>query len=300
MTIYTIIVTYNAMQRNWIDRCMESLSKSTVETSVIIIDNGSTDGTREYVPAHYPDAVWMPQEKNLGFGQANNLGIRYALDHEADYVLLLNQDAAISPDALEKMQAVSDGESLLSPLHLNGDGTRLDDMFRYSLWQSHNMMNDDFLVLHQLAKYYESGDISAACWLMPVSIIRKIGGFNPLFFHYGEDNNYNQRLVYHGIKTLLVPDSFMYHDRQIHGNIQAYNHNRIHRDLLLEACNINQSFFKCLWNWTKILIRCYTKDIKSKQYRIGGFTYELLLLIVHSYDIAKSRYKEKQKGLNWL
>lgn len=42
MKIYTIIVTYNAMQRNWINRCMESLSKSTVKTTPIIIDNGST------------------------------------------------------------------------------------------------------------------------------------------------------------------------------------------------------------------------------------------------------------------
>ena len=103
MKIYTIIVTYNAMQRNWITRSIDSLSKSTIETTPVIIDNGSTDGTRNYVPEHYPNAVWMPQDKNLGFGQANNLGMKYALEHQADYILLLNQDATLAPDAIEKM-----------------------------------------------------------------------------------------------------------------------------------------------------------------------------------------------------
>ena len=300
MKIYTIIVTYNAMQRNWIHRCMDSLSKSTVKTTSIIIDNGSTDGTREYVPLNYTDAIWIPQEKNLGFGQANNLGIKYAIEHQADYVLLLNQDAVLSPDALEKMLTVSDGESLISPLHLNGDGTRIDEMFRYSLKHSNNLMNDDMLIRHELAPCYESGEICAACWLMPVSLIKKIGGFNPLFFHYSEDNNYYHRMVYHGVKTLLVPDAHMYHDRKLQGSPEAFNRKRLRRDIILEACNINQGLTKCFWRWFKILIRCYTKDIRNHQYHIGAFTWEILWLIGHSPSIIHSRKKEKNVGFNWL
>lgn len=299
-TVYSIIVTYNAMRHKWIDRCMKSLSESTVPTKAIIVDNGSTDETREYVPQAYPDAIWMPQEKNLGFGQANNLGIKYALEHDANYVLLLNQDAALAPDALEKMLAVSDGESLLSPLHLNCDGSRIDEMFRCSLKLSNNTMNDDLLIHHKLEKSYESGEICAACWLMPVALIKKIGGFNPLFFHYSEDSNYYHRMVYHGVKTLLVPDTFMYHDRLLQGNMQAFNHHRLRRDLLLEACNINQGFIKCLFRWMKILIRCYAKDLKQHQYRIGGYTWQMLWLIAHCRKIAQSRRTEKKTGLNWL
>ena len=229
MKIYAIIVTYNAMQRGWIDRCMQSLQASTVLLTPIIVDNGSTDGTREHIPDTYSDIIWLPQDRNLGFGQANNVGIRYALEHQADYVLLLNQDAALAPDAIEKMLAVSDGESLLSPLHLNGDGTRIDELFRYSLRQSVNLMADDLLIRYQLSPSYESAEICAACWFMPVALIRKIGGFNPLFFHYSEDNNYYHRLQYHGVKTLLVPDTFMFHDRLLQGNVQAYNRHRLRR-----------------------------------------------------------------------
>ena len=84
MNIYTIIVTYNAMQKQWIDRCLKSLENSTIQTTAIIIDNNSTDGTRDYVPTKYPAAIWLPQEKNLGFGQANNVGIKWAMEHNAD------------------------------------------------------------------------------------------------------------------------------------------------------------------------------------------------------------------------
>ena len=188
MKIFAVIVTYNGMQHDWIGKCLKSLEQSTMPVTAIVVDNNSTDGTREYVPEHFPDAVWFPQEKNLGFGQANNLGIKYALDNGADYILLLNQDATIHPDALRLLTDASDGESLLSPVHLNGDGTKLDEMFRISIKPKDGMLFSDLLLNKKLEKSYETGEICAACWLLPADVVRKIGGFNPLFFHYGEDN----------------------------------------------------------------------------------------------------------------
>lgn len=300
MIIYAIIVTYNAMHRNWIDKCLQSLAESAIPVVPIVIDNLSTDGTRDYVPTHYPGVIWMPQEKNLGFGQANNLGIAYALEHDADFVLLLNQDATLAPDAIEKMLAASDGESLLSPLHLNGDGTRIDEMFRYSLRHSKNLLYDDLLIRRNLAPCYESGEICAACWFMPIALIKNIGGFNPMFYHYGEDNNYFHRMTFHGVKTLLVPDTFMYHDRQLQGNIQVFNHKRLRRDLLLEACNINHSFFTSSVQWAKRLLECYTKDLPNHQYRFGAFFLEMVWLATNFRTISKSRKQDRQKGPNWL
>jgi GT2 family glycosyltransferase len=299
MKIYTIIVTYNAMQRNWIDRCMESLSKSTIQTIPVLIDNGSTDGTREHIPQHYPDAVWLPQDKNLGFGQANNVGIKYALEHNADYILLLNQDAALSPDAIEKMLSASDGESLLSPLHLNGDGSALDYMFRGSI-RDVSKLQDDLLVKHQLEPTYETGEICAACWFMPVALIRRIGGFNPLFFHYNEDNNYYHRMTYHQVKTILVPHASMFHDRSVVGNIQAFNHKQLRRELLLAACNINISIGGQCYQFIKLLAHCYKYDLPVRHYVPGRFLMETIWLLCHWPQIRSSRQQEKNKGLNWI
>lgn len=164
--IYTIIVTYNAMQKNWIDCCMKSLKESTIPSIPIIIDNCSTDGTRLHIPSRYPDALWFPQNRNLGFGQANNIGIKYALENDADYVLLLNQDASLEKKALQLMLEASDGQSLISPIHLNGDGSRIDDLFHCSLRNARNSMDDDLIIGHKLQKSYETGEICAACWLI--------------------------------------------------------------------------------------------------------------------------------------
>ena len=187
MTIYTIIVTYNG--RHWVDFCLGSLRKSSIQTIPLVIDNCSTDETLDYIRDHYPETILFPQKKNLGFGQANNVGIRYALSHNADYVLLLNQDAAIAPDTIELMLAQSDGQSLLSPIHMNGDGTRLDNHFRDgTLAKCKELLNDTFASTPKDS--YECGEVCAACWFIPQKILQDIGGFNPLFFHYSEDNNY--------------------------------------------------------------------------------------------------------------
>ncbi len=300
MKIYAVIVTFNAMHHNWADRCLKSLRQSSMPVTPIVVDNASTDGTRTHIPEHYPEAIWMPQDHNLGFGRANNIGINYAIQNGAEFVLLLNQDATIAPNALSLMTASSDGESLISPLHLNGDGTKLDFMFRESLRRSENEMLDDLLVRQQPSQYYESSEICAACWLMPIGLINKIGGFNPLFFHYSEDNNYYHRLVYHQVKTLLVPQARMLHDRLVHGNMEAFNHKHLYRDLLLEATNINHSFCKCCIRFMKVLYHCYFYELPRKRYIIGRWFLEMCRLTAHAHAIYQSRKAERLIGKNWL
>lgn len=297
MTIFTIIVTYNGCK--WADFCLGSLRKSTIKTIPLVIDNCSMDGTLDYIRECYPEAVLFPQEKNLGFGQANNVGIRYALAHGADYCLLLNQDAAISADSIELMLAQSDGESLLSPIHMNGDGTRLDNSFRdASLARCKALLNDIFA--DTLKPVYECGEICAACWFLPRKVIEKIGGFNPLFFHYSEDNNYYQRLVYHHVKVLLVPKARMYHDRTEYGNIQVWNQQWLRNEFTLTFTNINLTVGERLYKLLHILWTCYAYRLKNGQYKVGTYLVAVCNLIGKLKRINNSRINEKQIKANWL
>lgn len=298
MKIYTIIVTYNAMK--WIDKCLDCLYQSTVKTDIIIIDNLSTDGTKEYIPNTYKQVIWLPQTSNMGFGQGNNVGIRYAIDHHADYVLLLNQDAYIHPKAIENMLKAADGESLISPMQLNGTGDKLDNMFSKVILSVDISLIYDTLVTKEMKTSYKIGETGAACWLMPKSLIHKIGGFNPLFFQYSEDNNYYQRIKYHNIQTLFVPQAIIRHDRKVHGNMQAYNNKKIKRELLMALTNINTSFSLSLFNSFRILIRCYTYELFQKQYTPGTFLKAALGLVFKSKDIINSRKAEKELKPNWL
>lgn len=301
MKIFAVIVTYNAMRRNWIDRCLESLQKSTVPVTAIVVDNLSSDGTREHIPTHWPDAVWLPQDNNWGFGQANNIGIRYALKHEADYVLLLNQDAALHPKALQLLLQETDGQSLMTPAHYNGDGTKLDFMFSRAILKASTELTEENIMGDKLPDCCPAKEICAACWLMPVKLIEKVGGFNPLFFQYSEDNNYYQRMVYHGLGTTrFVPKAKMYHDRQIYGNAKVYHRNMLRRNMLLLASNINLSFPRFVAKWLRLFLRCYVYDLWRCLYIPGTYTIDSFWLLGKACSIKESRKKEKKQGKTWL
>ena len=300
LNIFVVVVTYNGMRNNWIKDCLYSLGKSSYPVNTIVVDNNSSDNTCNFVCQSFPNVTLFQQNKNLGFGQANNIGIKYALKKNADYVLLLNQDATLNPTAVQEMINISDGNSLISPIHLNGQGNAIDHMFKGSLRNAENTLLDDLVIYGEQKDKYETGEICAACWLMPISLIRQIGGFNPIYFHYGEDNNYYQRLLYHKIKPYVATKAFMYHDRLIHGNAEAFNKNKLHRDLLNITCNINNSFFNIIYGMTLRLFRCYFTDLPKKQYKIGAFCKETCWLLNNIKTILKSRKKEKIEQLNWL
>lgn len=294
------------MRRNWIGRCLQSLQASTVPVIPIVIDNGSTDETSTFVPQRFPNAVWLPQGKNLGFGQANNVGLRYAMEHQANYVLLLNQDATIGQDAIEKMLPLCDDDTAVSPLHLNGDGTRLDGSFKQCLLAGDDLLLDDLLVSHRLLPAYSGPTsaskcvIPAACWFLPITIIKNIGGFNPLFFHYGEDVNYYQRLCFHHKTIRICPHATMNHDRNEHGNMQMFYQKRTRLLLLIVSTDIGATPVRRIWEWVQILRNCYFKELRSHRYHPGEYIAATFWMTRNVYRIRHSRKVEKGVGPTWL
>lgn len=207
-----IIVTYNGMQ--WLERCLASVPTSY---ELVIVDNHSTDDTVAFIEENYPKAKLFKEKQNLGFGQANNKGIRYALNQGADYVYLLNQDAYLEANTIEKLIEICQQDhtfGILSPFHYTDGFKRLDANFlmyleRYGV--HHQVIKDANEV--KLKNVYEIPFVNAAGWLLTKEVLEKVGGFDPLFFHYGEDRNYSQRVLFHNLKIGIVLGSFMIHDR---------------------------------------------------------------------------------------
>lgn len=210
ISITVIIVTYNGMR--WIRQCLNALSKSSYPFHCLIIDNCSTDETVRIIRAEYQWVEIIETGENLGFGKANNLGIRHAIDEGCDAVFLLNQDAYVAPDAITEMVSFFDGQSLISPLQYRGDGQELDSSFSKYL-QMYAMQY--FLDKESMSfrHYYEVDFVNAAAWLIPLSVIKKVGLFDPMFDHYGEDENYAQRVCYKKIPIKVIPSSKVCHDR---------------------------------------------------------------------------------------
>lgn len=199
--ILTIIVSYNAMP--WIEKCLGSLKKSKTAVDVFIVDNGSTDGTQQYIKDNYPEFHFLQSEKNIGFGAANNIGLKYALEKKYDYVYLLNQDAWIKADTIGIMiDAWPKGFGILSPIQKDAKG-KLDKNFEKKCSAYINGLNEVETVPF----------VMAAHWMISRETLKKVGGFSPAFSQYGEDDNYVHRLHYHGLKIGVVCKAEAVHDR---------------------------------------------------------------------------------------
>lgn len=214
--IYFIIVTYNAMK--WAEKCFTSLRQSSVPVHCIVVDNGSTDGTQKFITSNFPEVELIQSEKNLGFGKANNIGIEKAYQKGADFFYLMNQDAWIFNDSVEKLLNVYNLHpdkkeiGILSPMHIDGTGNKLDIFLdKYIAHNFETRLISD-LYFQTLQPFYEISFINAAHWFLPKETIEIIGGFNPYFFHYGEDLEYVNRILFHKKKTFLVPESKVTHD----------------------------------------------------------------------------------------
>jgi GT2 family glycosyltransferase len=88
---------------------------------------------------------------------------------------------------------------------------------------------------------------NAAFWFIPRYIVQKIGGFNPLFFHYGEDVNWSNRLHYHGYNFVCLLNESLVHDRVKIGNQFLFNENLLRRAIVLQLTNINKPFLLSLF-----------------------------------------------------
>jgi GT2 family glycosyltransferase len=210
--VYVIIVTYNGTP--WIEACLRSLEKSTYPNHVVVVDNASTDLTVEVIE-RFSNVTLLKQTVNLGFGKANNIGIEWALKHNADFVFLLNQDTTVDPDCIERMvmAAAADDYGVISPVHWDSTGKKFDRGFERYVRGS--ISADE---LYSLASRAEStivnvDFVNAAAWLVSAKVIQLIGGFAPLFFHYGEDRDYAQRLAYFRLRIGVVTIAGIRHFR---------------------------------------------------------------------------------------
>lgn len=213
--LFVIIVTYKGWR--WYDRCFGSLRQSTIPVQTIVVDNASNDGSVEYIKEHFPEINLIESKENLGFGKGNNIAMRYALDHGCDYVFLLNQDAWVEPDTFEKLVDIHQRRpeyGLLGPVQINAEKTKVSGGVIKFLVNPDNVNLDMFsdFVMGTIEEVYPVAEINAAAWLLPRKTLETVGGFDPIFLHYGEDWNYLSRVLYHKMKVGLTPHIQVVHD----------------------------------------------------------------------------------------
>ena len=292
-----IIVSYNF--EPWIDKCLPSVFASTIPATVLVIDNNSSDNTVERIEKDYPQVKLIENKANLGFGKANNVGLTYVLENNFDYAFLLNQDTWIENDMLEKLIEASETNpdyGIISPVHLSSDGKSLDHGFAiYSNKQSIEQLPKPS---NQLA---EIPFVNAAFWLLPIETVKKIGGFSPLFYHYGEDRNYLLRITFHNYKIGYLPNAFATHDRQ---NREVTNKQFLKAEyiyFLSELANINYSFPKAIaYSILAAIKKMFTESYNARFYNSGAYLNMALKLLRERANANATRKKTKKVGTHYL
>ena len=196
-----IVVTFNG--RKWMDGCLGSLRRSARKADVLVVDNASTDGTAEYVREHFPGCRLLACQDNLGFGQANNLGLESAVREGYEFVYLLNQDARVTEETIGRLEdACRPGYGILSPIQKGASG-RLDA----------NFQDKCGALIQKGGELVKVPFVMAAHWLVDVRALKTIGGFSPAFPHYGEDDTFIDRVHWWGLSCGVVPAASAVHDR---------------------------------------------------------------------------------------
>jgi len=203
--IYSIVITYNGEQ--WVDKCFKSLVNSNiVNHHMLAIDNGSTDNTLQLIRQNYPTVEIIETGQNLGFGKANNIGMRKAIGANADYVFLLNQDAWVQENTISQLVAFAEKHpeySILSPMQYYND-TILD--FKFAKYYKRGKLNENGIV--------DVGFVNAAIWLIRTSDLKHYGLFHESFSHYGEDAEICQRIILNKGKIGIVDNIKGFHERE--------------------------------------------------------------------------------------
>lgn len=191
---------------------LESLQPQVPLERVILVDNGSSDNSVQSMCEKYgPVLTTLTSRENLGFGSACNLGIQRALTTDTRWILILNQDLIIEPEAISR--ALNAAESsprigLLAFYQMNYAGDAIDPVFRNFLPPSYW----DDLLLRTPQQTYTVPFVPAAAILLNADCLRELGGFDPLYFMYLEDHDLCHRLIAHDWKVTIAPAARVRHD----------------------------------------------------------------------------------------
>jgi GT2 family glycosyltransferase len=202
-----VIVCWNGM--DLIGECLQSIFAETrdLEFEIIVSDNGSTDGSVEFLKQAYPQVRVIENGANLGYAKGNNAAIRHCT---GEYILLLNSDTLVHDGALQKLVAVADKNPRAGAFGcrvLNADGSHQVSMRPFpTTWR-------DWLDAFCLPHFHgsEARWQSGCCILVRAELLRRLGGFDEQFFYSYEDVDLCWRVRSAGYSIAFTPEARITH-----------------------------------------------------------------------------------------
>jgi len=202
-----VIPNYNGIR--FLQDCLSSIPK---EYPVIVVDNGSSDGSQSFVQQNFPEVNMISLPENTGFCHASNIGIKAV---KTKYVFLLNNDTTILPDTIPRLESRIEANK-----HIFSVQSRIISMLNHDLADD---CGDYYCALgwafargkfKASDKYMKPVDIFAGCGaavLYRMSAFEEFGMFDETHFAYLEDIDLGYRARIYGYRNVYEPSSVIYH-----------------------------------------------------------------------------------------
>lgn len=240
--VVTVIPNWNLKAD--LGECLDSLSRVTYSPHrVVVVDNGSTDGSPDFVTARYPWAHLIVLPQNRGYAAALNAGIVHALALGANYILVLNNDAVVEEEALTRLVDVLAADETIGlaapkvlyydhPERIFGLGDRAYRWLPVPLGFGYKWRDRP-----RFAGIMEFDYVTGCAMLIHAHVFQDVGLFDTGFFMYYEDADFCRRVRERGYRIVCVGDAIVYHkaslsagkDKAFTRRIRARNRVRFYR-----------------------------------------------------------------------
>lgn len=248
MKVYLVVVNWNG--KDFIEECLESLQRQTHPVEIIVVDNGSTDGSKELIEKKYPKIHLIDEDRNHGFAGGVNIGIKYAMSKKADAIALFNNDAVADKNWLDQLvntlkKDVDTG--IVTGKLMRSDKKHIDSTGDfYSTWGMPFPRGRNQKDTGQYDEPQEVFAASGGASLCRTKMLKEIGLFDERFFAYYEDVDMSFRARLAGWTVFYQPKAIAYHKVSATSSRMAGSFTRYHS--------------------IKNLLILYTKDMPLKLY----------------------------------
>ena len=214
-----VVVVLNWNGREDTLACLASLGRCTYPNhQVLVVDNGSADGSEQAIRAAYPQLPLLQTGANLGFAGGNNTGIDWALRHRADWVLLLNNDTEVEPEFLTELVERAQRDSRVGvvgaaiayarrPQQLWAYGGGRFNVATGRVRHVQQPVPDDALSTHGAVHFYVTG----CAMLLRRQLLQQVGVLDTRYFHFCEDADLCLRAETAGWQIAVAPRARMIH-----------------------------------------------------------------------------------------
>jgi GT2 family glycosyltransferase len=208
-----VIVNYNGGSK--LERCVESVFRFTQNFELIVVDNGSRDGSDSVIAKRFPEVIVVKNRENLGFAKASNIGIRMAV---APWVVLLNPDTRVTIDWLDNLLKSADSPDrigIATPKLLRPDGRTIDStglLFDFKTGRSRDRGSGEADV-GQFDIQEQVPSCCFACVAIKREVFEGTGLLDEKMVLYFEDLDYCLRARVGGWNVLYTPKSVVFHER---------------------------------------------------------------------------------------